>query len=48
LNAGPAKYRHQAEIYSRAVRRSLKREVAAFKLIFLRLGEAVEVDPQPG
>ena len=45
LSAGPAKYRHQAEIYSRAVRRSLKREVAAFKLIFLRLGEAVEVDP---
>jgi ATP-dependent helicase/nuclease subunit A len=38
-------YRHQAEIYSDAVRQSLKREVAAFKLIFLRLGEAVELRP---
>jgi ATP-dependent helicase/nuclease subunit A len=37
-------YRQQAEIYSEAARRSLKREIAAFKLIFLRLGEAVEVD----
>jgi len=37
-------YRRQAEIYSEAARRSLKREVAAFKLIFLRLGEAVEID----
>jgi len=39
------RYRHQAEIYSEAVRRSLEREVAAFKLIFLRLGEAIEVTP---
>jgi ATP-dependent exoDNAse (exonuclease V) beta subunit len=42
LSAEP--YRQQAEIYSEAARRSLKREVAAFKLIFLRLGDAVEVD----
>jgi ATP-dependent helicase/nuclease subunit A len=44
LSAEP--YRQQAEIYSEAARLSLKREVAAFKLIFLRLGEAVEVDFQ--
>jgi ATP-dependent helicase/nuclease subunit A len=44
LRAGPERYRHQAEIYSRAARQSLNREVAAFKLIFLRLGETVEVD----
>jgi ATP-dependent helicase/nuclease subunit A len=43
LHAAPERYRHQAEIYSRAARQSLKREVAAFKLIFLRLGETVEV-----
>jgi len=41
------RYRRQAEIYSRAVRQSLKREVTAFKLIFLRLGETVEVDLNP-
>jgi ATP-dependent helicase/nuclease subunit A len=44
LRTGPQRYRHQAEIYSRAARQSLNREVAAFKLIFLRLGETVEVD----
>ncbi|MGE5818636.1 MAG: 3'-5' exonuclease, partial [Deltaproteobacteria bacterium] len=44
LRAGPERYRHQAEIYSRATRQTLDREVAAFKLIFLRLGETVEVD----
>jgi ATP-dependent exoDNAse (exonuclease V) beta subunit len=44
LRTGPERYRHQAEIYSRAARQSLNREVAAFKLIFLRLGETVEVD----
>jgi ATP-dependent helicase/nuclease subunit A len=47
LRMGPEKYRHQAEIYSRAARQSLNREVAAFKLIFLRLGETVEVDLSP-
>jgi ATP-dependent helicase/nuclease subunit A len=36
-------YRHQIEIYSEAVRRTLKRDVAGFKFIFLRLGEAFEV-----
>jgi ATP-dependent exoDNAse (exonuclease V) beta subunit len=44
LRSGAERYRHQAEIYSLAARRSLKREVAAFKVIFLRLGEAIEVD----
>ena len=44
LRCGAERYRRQAEIYSEAARRSLKREVAAFKLIFLRLGETVEVD----
>jgi ATP-dependent helicase/nuclease subunit A len=38
------RYRHQAQIYSQAARQSLQREVAAFHLIFLRLGEAVEVE----
>ena len=36
-------YRHQTTIYSEAARRSLKREVAGFKLVFLRLGQAFEV-----
>ncbi len=44
LGTVAGRYRRQAEIYSRAVRQSLKREVTAFKLIFLRLGETVEVD----
>ncbi|HEU4638697.1 MAG TPA: PD-(D/E)XK nuclease family protein, partial [Candidatus Binatia bacterium] len=47
LRFGAERYRRQAEIYSEAARRSLKREVAAFKLIFLRLGETVEVDINP-
>ena len=37
-----ARYHHQVEIYSEAIRRTLKKEVAGFKLIFLRLGESVE------
>ena len=40
-------YRHQAEIYTEAVRRGLNREVAAFRLILLRLGRAVDVPPAP-
>jgi len=36
-------YRYQVEIYSEAARRSLKRDVAGFKLVFLRLGETFEV-----
>jgi ATP-dependent helicase/nuclease subunit A len=40
-----ARYHQQAEVYSRAVRESLQREVAAFKVIFLRLGEAIRVPP---
>ena len=43
LAEGAAHYHRQAEIYSRAAAQGLQREVAAFKLIFLRLGEAVEV-----
>ena len=43
LRAGAERYRQQAEIYIEAARKSLGRHVAAFKLIFLRLGEAVEV-----
>ncbi|MEX0803225.1 MAG: UvrD-helicase domain-containing protein [Candidatus Binatia bacterium] len=44
LRSGTERYRQQAEIYSQAACQSLKREIAAFKLIFLRLGETVEVD----
>jgi ATP-dependent helicase/nuclease subunit A len=43
LRQGAERYRQQAEIYSQAVKQSLGREVAAFKIIFLRLGEAVEI-----
>jgi ATP-dependent exoDNAse (exonuclease V) beta subunit len=42
------RYRRQAEIYSRAARRCLDREVAAFKLIFLRPGESVEFQMNSG
>jgi ATP-dependent helicase/nuclease subunit A len=45
LKRGAERYRQQAQIYAEAARLSLKREVAAFKLIFLRLGEAVEIKP---
>ena len=40
-------YHQQAEIYTRAAQESLRRNVAAFKLIFLRLGEAFEVRLPP-
>jgi ATP-dependent helicase/nuclease subunit A len=43
LRQGAERYRQQAEIYSQAVKQSLRRDVAAFKVIFLRLGEAVEI-----
>ena len=36
-------YRHQAQIYSEAVRRCAQREVAGFKIFFLRLGEAIPI-----
>ena len=39
-------YRHQARIYTEAVRRTLRRDVAAFKLLLLRLGRGVEVPPE--
>lgn len=38
-----AHYRRQAAIYSYAVRLSLKRDIKAFKLFFLRAGEAIEL-----
>jgi ATP-dependent helicase/nuclease subunit A len=47
LHLGAERYRRQAEIYSEATRRSLKREIRAFKLIFLRLGETVQIDFNP-
>jgi ATP-dependent helicase/nuclease subunit A len=47
LNRGAERYRQQAEIYTRAAVQSLRRNVAAFKVIFLRLGAAVEA-PSPG
>lgn len=43
LRQGAERYRQQAAIYSQAVKQSLGREVGAFKVIFLRLGEAVEI-----
>ena len=43
LHTGAERYRQQAEIYIEAARKSLGRQVTAFKLIFLRLGEAIEV-----
>ena len=46
LRAAAERYRQQAEIYIEAARKSLGRQVAAFKLIFLRLGESIEVGTQ--
>jgi ATP-dependent helicase/nuclease subunit A len=43
LSQGADRYRQQAEVYTRAAVQGLRREVAAFKVIFLRLGAAVEV-----
>ncbi|MFQ5903480.1 MAG: PD-(D/E)XK nuclease family protein, partial [Candidatus Binatia bacterium] len=37
------RYHHQVRIYSEAARRTLRRDVAGFKLVFLRLGEAIQV-----
>jgi len=45
LAQGAERYRRQAEVYSRAAQDSLQRKVAAFKVIFLRLGEAIRVSP---
>jgi ATP-dependent helicase/nuclease subunit A len=42
LAEAAARYHYQVEIYSEAARRVLKKDIAGFKLIFLRLGEAVE------
>ena len=43
LTQAALRYRQQAEIYWQAVKQSLGREPAGFKIIFLRLGEAVEI-----
>ena len=43
LHQGAERYRQQAEIYTQAANQSLRREVAAFKVIFLRTGEAIEI-----
>jgi ATP-dependent helicase/nuclease subunit A len=43
LSDTASRYRQQVEVYTRAARLGLKREVAGFKLIFLRLGKAVEM-----
>ncbi len=43
LNQAAERYRQQAEIYTQAVQQSLRRNVAAFKIIFLRSGEAIEI-----
>ena len=40
LTEGAARYNQQAEIYSRAVKQSLGRELAAFKIIFLASGRS--------
>jgi ATP-dependent exoDNAse (exonuclease V) beta subunit len=47
LKQGVERYRQQAEIYIQATEKSLQRRVAAFKLIFLRPGEAIEVGTKP-
>ena len=47
LGQSDERYRQQAEIYTQAARQSLGREVAAFKLIFLRLGDFVEISIDP-
>ena len=36
-------HRHQAQVYTEAVRRGLNRDVTAFRLILLRLGRGVDV-----
>ena len=41
--AAVERYRRQAEVYTRAVRESLGREVEAFRCLFLRLGLAVDL-----
>jgi len=44
LAEAASRYRQQAEIYCQATRQSLGRDVRGFKLIFLRLGEMVELE----
>ena len=46
LTQAAERYRHQAQVYSRAAEESLSREVAGFAVIFLRLGQAVRISPK--
>lgn len=46
LQQAAENYRQQAEIYTAAAQQSLRRPVAAFKVIFLRAGQAVELAPR--
>jgi ATP-dependent helicase/nuclease subunit A len=43
LTEAAARYSQQAEIYTQGVRQSLGRAPAGFKIVFLRLGEAVDL-----
>jgi ATP-dependent helicase/nuclease subunit A len=43
LSAAAARYHQQAGIYTRAVAQSLGRAPAGFNIVFLRLGEAVDI-----
>jgi ATP-dependent helicase/nuclease subunit A len=46
--AAAERYRRQAEVYTRAVRESLGRDVAAFRCVFLRLGMAIDLPSAAG
>lgn len=46
LQQAAENYRQQAEIYTAAAQQSLRRPVAAFKVIFLRAGQAAELAPR--
>lgn len=47
LQQAAENYRQQADIYTAAAQQGLRRPVAAFKVIFLRAGEAVELGLKP-
>lgn len=46
LKQAAERYRQQAEIYTQAAQQSLRRKVAAFKVVFLRAGEAIEISTE--
>jgi ATP-dependent helicase/nuclease subunit A len=43
--AAAERYRVQADVYTRAVRDSLERDVTAFRCLFVRPGVAVDLAP---